>query len=52
MSLTPDMRRAIDQIRRLIFGGGCYPDPVSNAEQLVFLFFFYPVEAASTPRTR
>ncbi|MDM0104123.1 N-6 DNA methylase [Variovorax sp. J22R24] len=33
------MRRSIDQIRDYLFGGG-YPDPVSNAEQLSFLFFF------------
>ena len=37
------MRRAIDQIRDYLYGGG-YPDPVSNAEQLAFLFFFYLVE--------
>lgn len=37
------MRRSIDQIRDYLFGGG-YPDPVSNAEQLAFLFFFYLVE--------
>lgn len=43
MPLTPDMRRAIDQIRDYLFGGG-YPDPVSNAEQLSFLFFFYLIE--------
>ncbi len=43
MPLTPDMRRSIEQIRDYLFGGG-YPDPVSNAEQLAFLFFFYLVE--------
>lgn len=43
MPLTPDMRRSIDQIRDYLFGGG-YPDPVNNAEQLSFLFFFYLVE--------
>lgn len=43
MSLTPDMRRSIDQIRDYLFGGG-YPDPVANAEQLSFLFFFYLIE--------
>jgi len=43
MPLTPEMRRSIDQIRDYLFGGG-YPDPVSNAEQLSFLFFFYLVE--------
>ena len=43
MPLTPDMRRDVDTIRNYLFGGG-YPDPVSNAEQLAFLFFFYLVE--------
>lgn len=43
MPLTADMRRSIDQIRDYLFGGG-YPDPVNNAEQLSFLFFFYLVE--------
>ena len=43
MPLTPDMRRSIDQIFNYLFGGG-YPDPVSNTEQLSFLFFFYLVE--------
>jgi type I restriction enzyme M protein len=43
MPLTPEMRRGIDQIRDYLYGGG-YPDPVSNAEQLSFLFFFYLVE--------
>ncbi|MDM0048408.1 class I SAM-dependent DNA methyltransferase [Variovorax sp. J22R115] len=38
------MRRSIDQIRDYLFGGG-YPDPVSNAEQLSFLFFFYLLES-------
>lgn len=43
MPLTPDMRREIEQIRDYLFGGG-YPDPVSNAEQLSFLFLFYLIE--------
>ena len=43
MPFTPDMRRGIDQIRDYLYGGG-YPDPVSNAEQLSFLFFFYLIE--------
>lgn len=43
MPLTPDMRRCIDQIRDYLYGGG-YPDPVTNAEQLSFLFFFYLIE--------
>ena len=47
MPLTPNMRRSIDQIRDYLFGGG-YPDPVSNAEQLSFLFFFYLVEGIDT----
>ena len=40
----PEMRRGIDQIRDYLYGGG-YPDPMSNAEQLSFLFFFYLMEA-------
>ena len=44
MPLTPDMRRQIDQIRDYLFGGG-YPNPMANAEQLSFLFFFYLIEA-------
>ena len=47
MPLTPDMRRSIDQIRDYLFGGG-YPVPVSNAEQLSFLFFLYLVEGIVT----
>jgi len=43
MPLTPDMRRSIEQIRDYLYGGG-YPDPVTNAEQLSFMFFFYLVE--------
>lgn len=43
MPLTPEMRRGIDQIRDYLYGGG-YPDPLANAEQLAFLFFFYLVE--------
>ncbi|MGH8476629.1 MAG: hypothetical protein ACRER2_12795, partial [Methylococcales bacterium] len=43
MPLTTDMRRSIDQIRDYLFGGG-YPDPVANAEQLSYLFFFYLIE--------
>ncbi|MFO1199043.1 MAG: N-6 DNA methylase [Burkholderiaceae bacterium] len=43
MPLTPEMRRSVDQIRDYLYGGG-YPDPVSNAEQLSFLFFFYLIE--------
>ncbi len=43
MPLTPDMRRSVEQIRDYLYGGG-YPDPVTNAEQLSFLFFFYLIE--------
>ena len=43
MPLTAHMRQSIDDIRNSLSGGG-YPDPVSNAEQLSFLFFFYLVE--------
>jgi type I restriction enzyme M protein len=43
MPLTAHMRQSIDDIRNYLYGGG-YPDPVSNAEQLSFLFFFYLVE--------
>ncbi|HLO78385.1 MAG TPA: type I restriction-modification system subunit M N-terminal domain-containing protein, partial [Magnetospirillum sp.] len=43
MPLTPNTRRTIDQIRDYLYGGG-YPDPLTNAEQLSFLFFFYLVE--------
>jgi type I restriction enzyme M protein len=43
MALTPELRSGIDAIRNYLFGGG-YPDPMSNAEQLSYLFFFYLVE--------
>jgi type I restriction enzyme M protein len=37
------MRSGIDRIRDYLYGGG-YPDPMTNAEQLAFLFFFYLIE--------
>lgn len=43
MALTQELRRGIDSIRDYLFGGG-YPDPMSNAEQLSYLFFFYLIE--------
>ena len=43
MPLTSEMRQSIDAIRNYLFGGG-YPDPMNNAEQLSFLFFFYLIE--------
>jgi type I restriction enzyme M protein len=48
MPFTPEMRRKVDQIRDYLYGGG-YPDPLSNAEQLSFLFFFYMIEASTAP---
>ena len=43
MPFIADMRRKVDQIRDYLYGGG-FPDPLSNAEQLSFLFFFYMIE--------
>ncbi len=43
MPLTSEMRQSIDSIRNYLYGGG-YPDPMNNAEQLSFLFFFYLIE--------
>ncbi len=40
MPLTPEIRQKIEQIRDYLYGGG-YPDPMNNAEQLAFLFYFY-----------
>lgn len=40
MPLTPELRQKVDQIRNYLYGGG-YPDPMNNAEQLAFLFYFY-----------
>src|SRR3989344_225994 len=51
MPLTPDIRRKIDQIRDYLYGGG-YPDPLSNAEQLAFLFFFYLSESIDADNQR
>lgn len=47
MSLTPQLRQDIDDISNYLFGGG-YPDPVSNTEQLAFLFFFYLADGLDT----
>jgi type I restriction enzyme M protein len=43
MPFTPELRQKVDQIRDYLYGGG-YPDPVSNAEQLAFLIYFYLAE--------
>lgn len=51
MPFTPDMRRKIDQIRDYLYGGG-YPDPLSNAEQLSILFFFYMIEGIDAANQR
>ncbi|MBO0902684.1 HsdM family class I SAM-dependent methyltransferase [Jiella sonneratiae] len=51
MSFTSDMRRKVDQIRDYLYGGG-YPDPLSNAEQLSFLFFFYLIEGIDAANQR
>lgn len=51
MPLTPEMRRKVDQIRDYLYGGG-YPDPLSNAEQLSFLFFFYMIEGIDAANER
>ena len=51
MPFTPDMRRRVDQIRDYLYGGG-YPDPLTNAEQLSFLFFFYLIEGIDAANRR
>ena len=51
MPFTADMRRKVDQIRDYLYGGG-YPDPLSNAEQLSFLFFFYMIEGIDAANIR
>ncbi|KIC14078.1 HsdM family class I SAM-dependent methyltransferase [Leisingera sp. ANG-DT] len=51
MTLTPDLRRSIDQIRDYLYGGG-YPNPAQNAEQLSFLMFFFMYEAMDAKRVR
>jgi type I restriction enzyme M protein len=45
------MRRKVDQIRDYLYGGG-YPDPLTNAEQLSFLFFFYMIEGIDSANLR
>jgi type I restriction enzyme M protein len=43
MALTQELRRSIDAVRDYLYGDG-FPDPLSNAEQLSYLFFFYLIE--------
>jgi type I restriction enzyme M protein len=51
MVFTSELRRKLDQIRDYLYGGG-YPDPLSNAEQLSFLFFFYMIESLDASNVR
>src|SRR5260221_5510562 len=51
MPFTPEMRRGFDQIRNYLYGGG-YRDPLSNAEQLSFLCFFYMIEGIDAANLR
>jgi len=51
MVFTAELRRKLDQIRDYLYGGG-YPDPLSNAEQLSFLFFFYMIESLDASNVR
>lgn len=51
MPLTFNIRRKIDQIRDYLYGGG-YPDPMSNAEQLAYLFYFYLSESIDADSQR
>ena len=51
MVFTAELRRKLDQIRDYLYGGG-YPDPLSNAEQLSFLFFFYMIESLDASNLR
>ena len=43
MPFTAEMRQKTEQIRNYLFGGG-YPNPMTNAEQLSYLFFFNMME--------
>ena len=43
MPLTSEIRSNLDSIREYLFGGG-FPDPLSNAEQLSYLFYFNLME--------
>ncbi len=43
MPLTSEIRQNLDSIRDYLFGGG-FPDPLSNAEQLSYLFYFNLME--------
>lgn len=43
MPFTTDTQNRIDRIRDYLYGGG-FPDPLANAEQISYLFFFYLIE--------
>ena len=43
MPITSQTSNKIDKIRNYLFGSG-FEDPLTNAEQLSFLFFFYLFE--------
>lgn len=43
MPINADIQAKIDHIRNVLYGGG-FPNPVNNAEQLSYLFFFYLAE--------
>ena len=43
MTINSETRNKIDKIRKYLFGSG-FEDPLTNAEQLSFLFFFYLFE--------
>lgn len=51
MPMTPELRQQVDRIRDHLWAGG-YPDPLSNAEQLSFLFFFYLLESIDAANAR
>ena len=51
MPLSADLRRSVDDIRNYLWAGG-YPDPMQNAEQLSFLFYFYLAESADAAQVR
>ena len=43
MTISLEIKNNLDAIRDYLYGGG-YPDPLSNAEQLSFLFYFNVAE--------
>ena len=43
MSLNLEFRNKIDQIRKYLYGGG-FPNPLENAVQLSYFFYFNLIE--------